>query len=390
MLTSSHIFKKLLALVFGLALIAVVEAQSDSVSLLFIGDVMGHSTQINSALRDDGNRYDYSECFKYISPLIKTADVAVANLEVTLAGEPYTGYPTFSSPDELALALRDAGVDVLGTANNHSLDRRRQGLERTVRVLEAIGMPRTGTFPDSADRAQNNPLKMVVNGFRLAILNYTYGTNGIPVTPPNVVNHLNRELIKADILDARQFNPDQIIAFVHWGREYQTSPHADQIALTLFFHQNEVNIVVGSHPHVIQPMHLTANKEGQRQLVVYSLGNYISNQRKPLTDGGAMVRVVLKKEGEKAVIEKAEHILTWVHYPVINGRRHYYVLPAYGTENIAAEVPKGYEKMDDYIEKARQVMKRNTNVPEENSLPPTPSDRRGSYERAAVAEQKKN
>jgi poly-gamma-glutamate synthesis protein (capsule biosynthesis protein) len=151
---------------------------------------------------------------------------------------------------------------------------------------------------------QNSPIKVVVNGFRLAIINYTYGTNGIPVRSPNLVNHLDRDLILKDIREAQTFNPDEIIAFVHWGREYETSPNKDQTSLAAFLHENGVNLVIGSHPHVIQPMHLTEDPSGQRQLVVYSLGNFISNQRQPLTDGGAMVRVVLKRENDKTVIHK--------------------------------------------------------------------------------------
>ncbi len=355
---------KHILLIFGLLHSIVSPAQTDSVSLLFMGDIMGHSTQIKSAMREDGVRYDYSECFKFVSPIIKEADLAIANLEVTLAGEPYSGYPAFSSPDQLAEALREAGVDVLGTANNHCVDRRSKGLERTMKVLDQLMIPRTGTFTDSTDRLQNNPLKIVVNGFRLAILNYTYGTNGIPVTPPNLVNHLDRELMLADIESAGLFKPHQIIAFLHWGQEYKTEPGREQTSLTEFLHENGVNLVIGSHPHVIQPMHLTTNDSGQQQLVVYSLGNFISNQRQPLTDGGAMVRVVLKKEGEKVVIDRAEHILTWVHYPVFGGRRHYYVLPAYGTKNVPANVPEGYEEMDNYLKMARRVMMQNTNVPE--------------------------
>ncbi len=346
-----------------------LSAQSDSVSLLFLGDIMGHSTQIKSASRDEGAHYDYTECFKYVRPFIRNSDLTIANLEVTLAGEPYTGYPAFSSPDQLAEAIQAAGIDVLVTANNHCVDRRSKGLERTAKTLDKLMIPRTGTFTDSMDRVQNNPIKVVINGFRLAILNYTYGTNGIPVSSPNLVNHLDRDLIMKDIREAQTFNPDEIIAFVHWGREYETSPNKDQTSLALFFHENGVNLVIGSHPHVIQPMHLTENNSGQRQLVVYSLGNFISNQRQPLTDGGAMVRVVLKREKDNVVIHKAEHILTWVHYPVFDGRRHYYVLPATGSSQVPADVPKGHEKMDDYMKKARQIMKSNTHVPEKTMSP---------------------
>ncbi len=320
-------------------------------------------------MRDDGTHYDYSECFKYVRPLIRSSDITIANLEVTLAGEPYSGYPAFSSPDQLADAIQSAGIDVLVTANNHCVDRRSKGLKRTAETLDKLMIPRTGTFVDSMDRIQNNPIKMVVSGFRLAILNYTYGTNGIPVTSPNMVNHLDRDQMLKDIEEARAFRPHQIIAFLHWGLEYQTQPNAAQTSLAEFLHENGVNLVIGSHPHVIQPMHLTRSTYGEPQLVVYSLGNFVSNQREPLTDGGAMVRVVLKREGEKVVIHRAEHILTWVHYPIFDGRRHYYVLPATGSENVPADVPKGYEKMDDYLKKARQIMRHNTGVPEKSMGP---------------------
>ncbi len=347
---------------FGMGLWA---QDSTSVRLLFIGDVMGHDTQINSARDAATGTYDYTSCFKYMAPLMKGADVAIANLEVTLAGPPHKGYPQFSSPDVLADALQTAGVDVLVTANNHCVDRRRQGLERTCTVLDAKGIPRTGTFINEADRNQNNPTKMVVNGIRLALLNYTYGTNGIAVTQPNIVNHLDTAVMAQDIRKAKAFHPDQIIVFVHWGYEYQTAPNVDQKNLTQFLWQKGVNIVIGSHPHVVQPMHWIKDST-QNKLVVYSLGNYISNQRTAPSDGGAMASLELTKVGTDCFISDASYHLTWVHTPLENGKKKFYVLPVSSYEEATDwGDAKARNRLKAYAREARVVFKNNTNVLEQ-------------------------
>ena len=162
-------------------------------TLLFFGDIMGHSGQINSAQQADGS-YDYEPTLKYIEPAFRSADIVVGNLEVTLAGPPYTGYPAFSSPDALAYAYKNAGVNFLVTANNHSYDRGQKGMERTLDVIEGMYFNYTGTFKDSTDFRENNPRMIEINGIRLAILNYTYGTNGIVVRQPNIVNHITEEI----------------------------------------------------------------------------------------------------------------------------------------------------------------------------------------------------
>ncbi|MBI9064279.1 MAG: CapA family protein [Marinilabiliaceae bacterium] len=337
---------------------------STSVRLLFMGDVMGHDTQINSARDEATGEYDYKSCFKYIEGDMKSADVAIANLEVTLAGPPHKGYPQFSSPDILADALQEAGVDVLVTANNHCVDRRQKGLERTCQVLDKKGIPRTGTFINDADRAQNNPIKMEVNGIRLALLNYTYGTNGIRVTEPNIVNHLDTAVMTQDIRKAKAFHPDQIIVFLHWGNEYQTAPNEDQKKLAQYLWNQGVNIVIGSHPHVIQPMHWLKDST-QNKLVVYSLGNYISNQRTAPRDGGAMASVELTKVGEECFISAANYQLTWVHTPYENGKKKFYVLPVSRYEEAAAwPDSKARKRMNVYAKEASTVFRNNTNVTE--------------------------
>ncbi len=339
---------------------------SQEVALVFFGDIMGHSPQINSARSEDGSTYDYRACFHFIEPYFRAAEISAGNLEVTLAGPPYTGYPTFSSPDALAYALKDAGVNILVTANNHSADRRKAGLERTMKVLDDLFFLRTDTFKDSTDKQNHHPLLISVYGIRLALLNYTYGTNDIPVTQPNIVNLIDRNNMSRDIEESKSHQPDKIIVFIHWGNEYQTTPNKDQTDLAQFLFDEGVDIIIGSHPHVIQPMHHYKMSGEKEKLVVYSLGNFISNQRKPLTDGGVMVRLVLSKNENETKISKAEHLLTWVHTPIVDGRKKYYVLPAsvYQKSGVPDSVPKGYEGMYQYLKLAREVMQKNTEIPE--------------------------
>jgi poly-gamma-glutamate synthesis protein (capsule biosynthesis protein) len=298
------------------------------ISLLFAGDVMGHDSQIAAAYNKATGKYDYSRCFQFVKPYVQSADLAIGNLEVTLAGPPYKGYPQFSSPDELAAMLKEIGFDVMVTANNHSVDRGKNGIHRTIDVLDSLAIPHTGTFTDEADRLNNYPLMINQNGFLIALLNYTYGTNGIPVPAPTIVNPLDTALISADIKSAKARNPDVIIAFVHWGVEYENLPRKNQKDLAEFFFNKGVSFVIGAHPHVLQPMEWRKDKN---HVVVYSLGNFVSGQRKRYTDGGAMAYVELKKVRYKpdsivTTIDSAGYFLQWV-YRTVDVRKDYYILP---------------------------------------------------------------
>ena len=185
----------------------------NKISLLFIGDIMGHDSQIASAENRENHTYNYDEVFKYIKPVISDADVAIANFEVTLAGSPYMGYPQFSSPAELAVACRNAGIDYLVTANNHAADRGKKGIISTINKLDSIGIPHTGNFLNRASRDSLSPLMIYRNGLSLALLNYTYGTNGIIVPAPVIVDSLDKQKITTDIEKAKSKNSDVIILF---------------------------------------------------------------------------------------------------------------------------------------------------------------------------------
>lgn len=297
-------------------------------SLLFLGDFMQHDSQIAAAYDKAAGTYDYRPCFQYIKPYIEAVDLAVGNLEVTLAGKPYTGYPQFSAPDQLLTALKDLGMDVMVTANNHCVDRGNAGLARTIDKLDSMGILHTGTFKSEKEKERSYPLLVTTQGFRLAFLNYTYGTNGLPVKPPGVVNLIDTAAIRSDLAAARKENPDAIIVFTHWGTEYERLPSKAQKDVAALCFKHGARLVIGSHPHVVQPMEWNKAKN---EFVAYSLGNFVSGQRKQYTDGGAMVRIELEKvsfnDGSSfTAIDTAGYILQWV-YRTNDLRKAYYVLP---------------------------------------------------------------
>jgi poly-gamma-glutamate capsule biosynthesis protein CapA/YwtB (metallophosphatase superfamily) len=294
--------------------VSAVNAQDTTrISLLFVGDIMQHDSNIEAAFNPVTKKYDYSSCFEYVAPILRSADLTIGNLELTLAGSPYKGYPQFSAPDALAIELKRSGFDVLVTANNHSLDRRRKGLERTIDVLDSLQIQHTGTFKDSTHRANTFPLLLEKNGFRFLLLNYTYGTNGIPVTKPNIVNLIDTVTIKADLAKARAQQSDAIIVFMHWGLEYQSLPAKDQKTIAALCLREGAKLVIGSHPHVLQPM--IWNKQDDN-FIAYSLGNFVSGQRPRYRDGGAMLWIELQKIRNDSVsttsISNTNYELEWI------------------------------------------------------------------------------
>lgn len=338
-----------------------VKADSCEVlSLLFIGDIMGHDEQIRSAFDTQTGIYNYNDVFLYVKDVISKADIAVANFEVTLGGPPYKGYPAFSSPSALAAACSNAGIDVFVTANNHAADRGTAGILGTINRLDSLGIRHTGTFADTASRDSLYPMMIEKNGFLISLLNYTYGTNGIKVPPPVVVNMLDKSHITTDIQKAVEKKPDAIILFLHWGTEYDTIPSKIQVELADYFFTLGVDIIIGSHPHVLQKMEWKRNSSGKMRdrIVVYSLGNNISNQRTIRRDGGAMVKIDLARNTDSLYVKDAGYILTWVYTPVENDRRKYYILPCSKFENNPDFFSRNqdYAKMQLFIKNSRSLL----------------------------------
>jgi poly-gamma-glutamate capsule biosynthesis protein CapA/YwtB (metallophosphatase superfamily) len=345
-----------------------LQTATDKFSLLFIGDVMGHDEQIWSAENRETHLYNYDEVFKYIKPVIDDADIAIANFEVTLACPPYTGYPQFSSPADLAAACKNAGIDYLVTANNHAADRGAKGIRGTINRLDSLGIPHTGTFLNSSSRDTLSPLMIYKNGTSIALLNYTFSTNGITVPGPVIVNMLDKELITKDVNKAKARKADFIILFLHWGTEYDTIPSKSQVDLAAYFQSIGVDMVIGSHPHVLQKMVRNTNTvTGKENIVVYSLGNFVSNQRKPKTDGGSLVKVELVKKGEKYVISNAGYYLTWVYTPIVKYRKKFFVLPCSEFENKTDyfDKPEALFLMKKFVNDSRKLLNgQNTGVKE--------------------------
>jgi hypothetical protein len=282
--------------------------------LVFAGDIMGHDSQISGAFDSMTGLYDYEPSFRYVSDYILHADVAVANLEVTLAGKPFQGYPRFSSPDALAAEAKKAGFDVMVTANNHALDRGEDGLIRTINLLDSLEFFRAGTYLDSLERASMHPLILEKNGIRIALLNYTYGTNGLNVPPPREINRIDTPVMKNELQKAKEALADFVIVCIHWGNEYERFENKEQVRLAEFLFDNGADAVIGSHPHVVQPIRFysTGSDSIAMRPVVYSLGNFISNQRDQYRDGGIIAELHLSKSQGHTRLDSLNYLPCYV------------------------------------------------------------------------------
>lgn len=285
-------------------------------TLLFAGDFMVHTPQLTAARTAED--YDFRPALEPLRPLIEEADLAVLNLETTLAEKgAYTGYPLFRSPAAVADALRDAGFDVALLANNHCMDYGARGARETIEALDKRHIRHTGVFRSSAERQAMPHLYCRVGDLSVVLLNYTYGTNGMPVVKPAIVNRLDTMQMKEDLRCAREWMPDCLAVALHWGVEYERKPNREQQRIADFLQREGVQLIIGSHPHVVQPI---VQDSLQQHLIAYSLGNLLSNQRKRYTDGGLLLRVELEKRGEEPLTMRYEPIPVWVD------RTHHYRL----------------------------------------------------------------
>ncbi|MCM1449589.1 MAG: CapA family protein [Clostridiales bacterium] len=347
---------------FMIYISAALAQMSQSADIVFAGDAMQHAAQIEAAQRAGNGSHDYSDCFDRVTPYVSGADYAVVNLEAPLGGKPYSGYPCFSAPDEYAEALRDAGFDLFLTANNHTLDRRDRGLARTIESLDRIGVDHIGTYLNDSCRNATIPFIKDVKGYRVGFLNYTYGTNGIKAIGKVVVDYIDTLSISRDIEATRIAGAEILVVAIHWGDEYKLLPNATQRKLGQFLLDKGVDIVMGGHPHVIQPMELRVDSTDRhrRQLLVYSLGNFISNMKTRDTRGGVMARVVLKRTPQgRAYVDSATYVPVFTVAPE-NGRNYRLVYPQ---DSIS---PLMNSRREQFLHSARSIFeKHNVLVDEE-------------------------
>lgn len=339
--------KRALTLIICFYFFIFIFAQKQQVSFLFAGDAMQHQSQLDVAKTNDGN-YDYSNYFKNVKKQIDSADVSVINLEVTLPGKNYTGYPCFGSPDSYAQALKNTGFDIFLTANNHCLDKGKKGLERTIAILDSMKVKHTGTFIDENKRDLYYPLMMIKNGIRIAMLNYTYGTNGFKITAPNIVNYIDRKQILKDINLAKQMKADIIVANMHWGDEYRLYTNKEQKDLANYLVNNGVKLVIGSHPHVVQPIDIRKKDDEIESIIVYSMGNFMSGMKLTDTMGGLMARIDISKDGDNPIkIDTCSYSLIWVHKLMRNKiPYHFELIPVSDFDNDQGKEYLGQESFD--------------------------------------------
>lgn len=276
-------------------------------NLTAIGDIMCHNTQYMDAYNSETGEYDFSYVFDDINYYIKNSNITVANLETTFAGSDkgYSNYPRFNTPDALASNLKKLGVDVVSTAGNHSLDYGFDGLSRTIDVLDSADISHVGTYKTQEER--DTILYKYVKGIKIAFLNYAYGTNGISIPSDKTfcINIIDQNLIKSDIEKAKSEGADIIIASMHWGTEYSTTPNDTQNQLADFLFQNGVNIILGTHPHVLQKMEkrTVTLEDGSTQdgFIIYSLGNFISDQNAANTRSSIILDLQITKHTDSTV-----------------------------------------------------------------------------------------
>lgn len=304
-----------------------------TINMAVIGDIMCHTTNFNDAYDSETDSYDFSRVFTDIRDYIQNADIAIGNLETTFAGKKtgYTGYPTFNTPEQLAKNIKDLGIDVVSTANNHSLDKRYAGLESTLNELDNVNLSHTGTYRSKEE--QETILIKDVNGIKIAFLSFTYGTNGIPVPSGKdyCINLIDENLIIDQISKAKALNPDLICVSMHWGDEYKLKQNATQEKLANLLFENGVDIIFGSHPHVLEPMEKRTIKlsDGTTKdgFVIYSLGNFMSGQVAENTMNSIILQLqVTKHSDSKITIDSVKYIPIYMYDKGTGQKERYKIL----------------------------------------------------------------
>ena len=347
--------------------------EEKTVQVSAVGDIMVHSTQLTSAFDPKCKCHNFHPVFKNIKEYLVSADIAFGNLETTLPGDSklFAGYPQFGAPDELAHALKDAGFDILTTSNNHSVDTGRKGIDHTIDTLDSLGISHLGTYKSIEEFEKNRILLYTKNGINFAFLSYSYSTNGIAIPKDKVVNIIDKDRIREDIQLARSKKPDVLIVAYHFGTEYARFPDKFQKEMVDFAFQEGADIILGGHPHVLQPYELDwiQDKYGERKqrLVIYSLGNFVSGQIKRYTNGGMIFNFKLTKKmqtGKTEIsIQDVGYVPVFVYVSNDKSGYQYNVLPVEKYLKNDQEMkltPTAYRSMLEFYEDTNSHLQKNS------------------------------
>jgi poly-gamma-glutamate synthesis protein (capsule biosynthesis protein) len=287
-------------------------APEGSFTVVATGDVLIHPALTEQAEADGGGKLDYRPLLAGIKPLVSGADLGICHLETPLAkeGGPYSGYPSFSAPPEIADAVKDTGYDTCSTASNHTIDQGAEGVTRTLDKLDAVGLRHTGSARSAAEAAK--PLILDVHGVKVAQVSYSFGFNGIkvPSGKPWLANQIDVDDVLAAARRARAAGAQVVIASLHWGVEYQHEPTAEQRSQAKrILASDDVDLIVGHHAHVVQPFEKIGNK-----WVAYGLGNSVARHSEPKgdTEEGAAARFRFVRDGDRWKVDKAEYVPTLI------------------------------------------------------------------------------
>lgn len=323
-------------------------------ALAAIGDVLIHNSVYNDARTKDGG-FDFKPMLEPVKDLLVQPDLLVANQESITGGEELglSSYPLFNSPFQVGDALLDAGVDMVTMANNHTLDKREKGVLSATAYWDKIGIPYTGAFRSAEDQAKLRIMER--NGISFAFLAYTYGTNGIPVPEgkPYLVNLLDPDLMEKEIRDSKS-RADFTVVSVHWGTEYQEEANTTQRELAQKLADWGADVIIGTHPHVLQTIEWVTAADGRRTLVMYSLGNFLSAQEKTiqLVGGIGQVEAVKTVTGGRVELRLEKPSFTPVYTSYANWR-NYRVIPMGELDGAVYSQPKAvWSKIKDRMLRA--------------------------------------
>ena len=308
----------------------------DSITTLnisVVGDLMCHSVQFNYA-RVDADSFDFKGVYRDVKKYLSEADFTFGNFETVLAGKSkgYSGYPFFNTPDAFLDAIKDAGFDLLVTANNHALDQGEKGVLRTIEKINDAGINQTGTFNSQRDRDSIRIFK--IHNIKFAVLAYTFSTNDVPIPKGKdyLINIIDFDLIKSDIKKARELDAEIVLVNYHYGTEYKREPVAYQKEVVNKTIEAGADIIIGGHPHVIQPVDYfkTDSAKLDTGFIAYSVGNFVSNQRWRYSDAGMILNIQLAKNRntDSIYINKVSYIPTWVFKGKIEEKKEYVILPS--------------------------------------------------------------
>lgn len=315
-------------------------AQIRTVKMAVVGDIMVHDYQYEEAYDAATGEYDFMHNFQDVKKYFAGNDLVIGNLELTFGGtdRPYASFPCFNTPDSFLDAVKDAGFDLLTTANNHSMDTGKAGLLRTLDKLDEYGIEHFGTYRSQEER--DTIFYKEVNGLKFAFLSYTYGTNGIPVPDDYLVNLIDGGQMVDDIKEARK-NADVVVVLPHMGNEYETEPRNIFVSWADEMFAAGADIVLASHPHVLQRMEYRKVNHGDGEhdgFIIYSLGNFISSQTTPPRNASIVLHLTVEKVGNApANVTEVSFVPIWTQFRNAANENEFVVRSVYERLSLSQE-----------------------------------------------------